>query len=84
MKTSAVPSNHLHSVPPRAEETTSQNNDLIDQFPLPRYFQVHFEHVHDNTDALRMEVKQLKQTTAALEAKVDILLNLLNTSKQTS
>jgi hypothetical protein len=57
-----------------------KEDDLIDLFPLPRYFQVHFEHIHDNTHDvqgklnhlnhdIQSQLDQLKQTLAKAEFK---------------
>lgn len=58
------------------------DDGLIELFPSSRYFQVHFQHIHENTDALHKELKQLKQNTAALDAKLDRVLALLLSSPQ--
>ena len=65
-----------------------KEDDLIDLFPLPRYFQVHFEQIHDNThdvqgklDHLNHDIQsqldQLKLTLAKVEGKLDSLIALL-------
>ena len=59
-----------------------------DLFPLPRYFQVHFEQIHGNThdvqaklDHLNHDIQsqldQLKLTLAKVEGKLDSLIALL-------
>ena len=72
-----------------AEKRSIKNeDDLIDLFPLPRYFQVHFEHIHDNTHDVQVKLNhlnhdiqsqldQLKQTLAKLEDKLDRYMVLL-------
>jgi hypothetical protein len=72
-----------------AEKRSIKNeDDLIDLFPLPRYFQVHFEHIHDNTHDvqgklnhlnhdLQSQLDQLKQTLATMEGKLDRFIALL-------
>ncbi len=63
-------------------------DDLIDLFPLPRYFQVHFEHIHANAhdvqDKLNYlnhdvqnQLDQIKQTLAQVEGKLDRFIALL-------
>lgn len=86
MKTSALPQNRPHPMPLQTEaaNSDSERDELIELFPLPRYFQVHFEHIHDNADALRREVRQLRQYAASLEAKLDTLLNLLDVPQNRS
>jgi hypothetical protein len=56
----------------------TKDNDLIDLFPLPRYFQVHFEHIHENTHVLNNDVVQLKQAIAKVDEKIERLLALLS------
>ena len=78
---------HKHNTelpPPVNPEKRSINeeDDLIDLFPLPRYFQVHFEHIHDNSHDvqgklthlnhdLQNQLDQLKQMLATVEGKLD-------------
>jgi hypothetical protein len=65
-----------------------KEDDLIDLFPLPRYFQVHFEHIHDNTHDvqgklthlnhdIQSQLDQLKQSLAQMEGKLDRFIALL-------
>jgi hypothetical protein len=66
-----------------------KEDDLIDLFPLPRYFQVHFEHIHDNTHDvqgklnhlnhdIQSQLDQIKQTLAKVEDKLDRFIMLLS------
>lgn len=54
-----------------------KDDDLIDLFPLPRYFQVHFQHVHENTHDLQDELVQLKDYVAKVDEKLERLMALL-------
>ena len=54
------------------------DDDLIDLFPLPRYFQVHFQHTHENTDKLKSELSQLKDYVDKVDEKLERLLALLS------
>ena len=54
-------------------------DDLIDLFPLPRYFQVHFEHIHQNNRVVNGELEQLRQAIAKVDEKMERLLALLKT-----
>lgn len=66
------------SVPAKSPKKQLRQEDvLIDSLPLPRYFQMHFEYIHDNTQELRAQVNQLTQTLAHLENKLDQLLGSL-------
>ncbi|MCX7101185.1 MAG: hypothetical protein NTX38_06755 [Methylobacter sp.] len=53
-------------------------DDLIDLFPLPRYFQVHFQHMHENAHELKSEMAQLKDYVAKVDEKLERLLALLS------
>lgn len=55
-----------------------KDDDLIDLFPLPKYFQVHFQHVHENTHDLQGELVQLKDYVAKVDEKLERLMVLLN------
>jgi hypothetical protein len=71
------------------KRSINEEDDLIDLFPLPRYFQVHFEHIHDNTHDVqgklnylnhdvKSQLEQLKQTLATVEDKLDRFIALLS------
>jgi len=53
---------------------SEKDDDLIDLFPKPRYFQVHFHHIHENSRLLRDELAQLKNSVKEIDAKLEILL----------
>jgi hypothetical protein len=57
--------------------SVKKDDDLIDLFPLPKYFQVHFQHVHENTHDLQGELVQLKQYVARVDEKLERLMSLL-------
>ena len=58
--------------------SVKKDDDLIDLFPLPRYFQVHFQHVHDNSHDLQSELSQLKDYVAKVDEKLERMMALLN------
>ena len=60
-----------------AKRSIKKEDDLIDLFPLPRYFQVHFEHIHENTADVQGKIDRLTQTLAAVEGKLDRFIALL-------
>ena len=55
-----------------------KENDRIDLFPLPRYFQIHFEHIHDNAHDVQGKLDRLTQTLSKVEGKLDRFIALLN------
>lgn len=62
--------------------TIKADDDLIDLFPLPRYFQVHFQHVHENTQDLQGELIQLKDYVAKVDQKLERLMAMLSRSPE--
>jgi hypothetical protein len=66
-----------------------KKDDLMDLFPLPRYFQVHFEHIHECVhevqgkidylnDDLHNQLDQLNETLVKVEGKLDRFIALLD------
>ncbi len=60
------------------DRSIKDNDDLIDLFPLPRYFQVHFQHVHENIHDLQGELAQLKDYVAKVDDKLERMMALLS------
>jgi hypothetical protein len=65
---------------PKAYGFTKTEDDLIDLFPQPRYFQVHFQHIHENAHDLQDKLVQLKDYVAKVDEKIDRVLALLGRS----
>lgn len=65
---------------PKTYRFMKTEDDLIDLFPQSRYFQVHFQHVHENTHDLQEKLVQLKDYVAKVDEKLDRVLALLNSS----
>jgi flagellar basal body rod protein FlgF len=64
------------------DRNVKQDDDLIDLFPLPRYFQVHFQHVHENTHNLQGELAQLKDYVVKVDEKLERLMTHLSRSPE--
>ncbi|MGZ5051941.1 MAG: hypothetical protein ACXWF8_04830 [Methylobacter sp.] len=62
----------------RRSRKLKTEEELIDLFPLPQYFQIHFQHVHENAHDLQGELTQLKNYIAKVDEKLERLLTLLN------
>jgi hypothetical protein len=60
-----------------AEYAQLSDAALLKLFPLPRYFQIHFQHIHENSELFKEELTELKHTTQQLNAKLDMLIQLL-------
>jgi hypothetical protein len=54
------------------------DDDLIELFPLPSYFQVHFQHMHENIHECKSEVAELKEHVAKVDDKLERLMSLLS------
>ncbi|MGZ5054011.1 MAG: hypothetical protein ACXWAT_03585 [Methylobacter sp.] len=53
-------------------------DEPINLFPQPRYFQVHFQHVHENAHDLRGELAQLKDYVTKVDEKLERVMALLS------
>lgn len=62
----------------RKPRKRKSEEELIDMFPLPQYFQIHFQHVHENAHDLQGELLQLKNYVAKVDEKLERLITLLN------
>lgn len=51
--------------------------ELVAQFPLPRYFQIHFSHVHENCEQVKKQFNELSQRVDKIEQKLDKLLDIM-------
>ena len=60
------------------KERRTKDVDLIDLFPQPRYFQVHFQQIHESIYLLQNELAQLKDQVAQVDDKLGRLLVLLS------
>ncbi len=71
--------NRLQLVPEQKTHKQAQirEAELLKLFPLPRYFQIHFQHTHENADELKSELAEVKHTVQQINAKLDLLLELL-------
>jgi hypothetical protein len=54
------------------------DDDLLKLFPQSRYFQVHFQHVHENVHELKSELAQLKDYAAKVDEKLERMMALLS------
>lgn len=58
----------------KSKRPAKPESDAIELFPLPIYFQTHFQHIHENNQALHQEIRALNRHLARLEAKMDLAL----------
>lgn len=59
------------------EYSQLNEQELIKLFPLPRYFQIHFQQLHENIDTLKEDTQSLKNTVQEMNTKLDLLMQLL-------
>lgn len=62
---------------------SGKDDDLIEQYPKPQYFQVHFQHIHENNQQHHEELAQLKASVAQVDEKLGRLLALLSSKSVT-
>jgi len=68
----------LNSAPALTDSYSDKDDDLIDRPPQLQYFQVHFQHIHENIHQLQDELVQLKDAVAHLDEKLERLLAVLD------
>jgi hypothetical protein len=78
VKLSQAPTRALAQANRANNDRHSDNDDgLSDLYPKPQYFQVHFQHLHENNQQLHEELAKLKASVAQVDKKLDRLLALL-------
>jgi hypothetical protein len=66
----------------KAKKIEQQERDeLLAVFPLPRYFQIHFQHIHERNEKIHQELSDLKHKANQVESRLDDLLTLLAQQK---
>jgi hypothetical protein len=64
--------NDLHLDSNRTRET-----EIDSLFPMPRYFQVHFEHINERITDLQRQIDFSQNRISEVNAKLDRILRLL-------
>lgn len=64
--------------PSKTPYCVTAEDELINLFPQSRYFQVHFQHVHENAQDLQRELAQLKNYMVKVDEKLEHVLALLS------
>ena len=77
----AVKNNRIRSIPQKKSEYEFIEDEVLAFFPNSKYFQVHFQHCHENADAIQQELYALKEYVVTIEEKLERLMKLLD--KQT-
>lgn len=72
-----TPKYSVKTIDHHIDNSQSANANIDALFPLPRYFQVHFEYIHDNMAEFHHQADQLQQRINELNAKLDRVLRLL-------
>lgn len=84
LKLTAKSPNNITSLNPKTNKTeyTQLNEaELLKLFPQSRYFQIHFQHLHDNADEIKAELAECKQISSQLNAKLDALMQLFTQAR---
>lgn len=62
----------------------SQNGESLKQFPLPMYFQTHFQVMHERVEANQKELAQIKRQLTHIENLLNRLLGAFEISNPSS
>ncbi|NOU44120.1 MAG: hypothetical protein HOO87_11300 [Methyloglobulus sp.] len=66
-------SNNSNTAAARPSSRTKDKDDAEAAFPNVRYFQVHFQHLHETNERLLADIAQLRDAVARLEALLKML-----------
>lgn len=79
-------SKHRQSVEQSNSRTVEQYNfdalsekEILQLFPLPRYFQIHYSYMHENSAHMKSTLKNMTQQAERIEQKLDRLLAMIQT-----
>lgn len=75
---SAVKKHRISKIPRKKSEYEYIEEEMLAFFPQPKYFQIHFQHCHDNAYKIQQELFELKQYIVSLEEKLDRMMKALN------
>jgi len=63
-----------HKLPKNASEYEYIQDEAQAFFPQSKYFQIHFQHCHENAEAIQQELHVLKQYMRNVEEKLERLM----------
>lgn len=84
LKLTSKSPNNITSLQPkthRTEYAQLSEAELLKLFPQSRYFQIHFQHLHENTQEIKAELAECKQISSQLNAKLDVLMQLFTQAR---
>jgi len=66
-------SKHRQSVEQYNFDALSEK-EILQLFPLPRYFQIHYSYMHENSAHMKSTLKNMTRQAERIEQKLDRLL----------
>jgi len=65
----AVTNHKIHKLPQKMSEYEYIEEEVQAYFPQPKYFQIHFQHCHENAKKAQQELDTLKKHVITVEEK---------------
>jgi hypothetical protein len=75
---SAIKKQRIREVSRQKTDYEYIEEEMLAFFPQSRYFQIHFQHCHDNAYKIQQELFELKQYIVTLEEKLDRMMKILD------
>lgn len=68
----------VQTLPQRMSEYEYIEDEILTYFPQSKYFQIHFQHSHENADVIQQELLALKKHVVSVEQKLEKIMSLLD------
>lgn len=73
-----VKNNKIRNIPKRVSEYEYIEDEVLAFFPQSKYFQIHFQHCHENAAVIQQELYALKEYVVNLEEKLERIMKMLD------
>jgi len=67
-----------NKIPKNVSEYEYIQEEIQTFFPQSKYFQIHFQHCHENAEAIQQELQTLKKYVSNVEEKLERLMKSLD------
>jgi len=73
-----VVNNKFQTISQSRSEYEYIEDEVLAFFPQSKYFQIHFQHCHENTAALQKELHVMQDYVASLDEKLEQIMKMLD------
>mgnify|MGYP000131906279 CR=1 FL=1 len=68
----------IHKLPQIVSEYEYIQDEVQAYFPQSKYFQIHFQHCHENAEKVQQELDALKKHVIKVEEKLEQIMKMLD------